>query len=447
MNVFVERETHLILWQRYAPTFLSVPKLLKIVGTNITIHKMFFFTLFIGLQIFLYGFPQYCKISKFQKLLDRLGITNGVKNKPRITEVKDEDFNRTKIVMANNGVGIKLFQNKQDDLEATFGEKIESITHDSNPGYTKIILSKYHWPKVVKFSSLSSFDLPKDHFILGQSSNGIVTQNINELPHMLIAGTTGSGKSILFKEILVSLLKSSPYLQLYLLDLKGGVEVQDFKDYPNATIVKDMKKAVFTLQLLKDEMDRRFAYLEKNGYREIQPLRDKMDKIVIAIDEASALYMKNFANQEASTLSKRAKELTDSLAKLARAAGIHLILATQKVTKETIDTHIQENISGKFCFKTNTLQGSVTVLGNGAAYSLPDIPGRGIWSLGNKLIEIQAPLITSAEIKEFGQQLVEEFKNGGRKMLQPKITLTQSQNENHLLPEGDVCTKKTRKIF
>ncbi|MBF0300314.1 MAG: hypothetical protein HQK51_16460 [Oligoflexia bacterium] len=443
----METETHLHLWQRYGPAFLKVETLLKIVGTNITVHKMFCFTLFIGLQLFIYGFPEYCKVNKFQNLFNRLGLTNGIKSKPKITEVSDEDFNRTKVVVANGGIGIKLFQNRQDDLEAAFGQKIESISHDSNPGFTKIILSKYHWPKVVKFSSLSSFDLPKDHFILGQSSNGIVTQNINELPHMLIAGTTGSGKSILFKEILVSLLKSSPYLQLYLIDLKGGVEVQDFKDYPNATIVKDMKMAVFTLQLLKDEMDRRFAYLEKNGHREIQPLRDKMDKIVIAIDEASTLFMKNFANQEASGLSARAKELTDSLAKLARAAGIHLILATQKVTKETIDTHIQENISGKFCFKTNTLQGSVTVLGSGIAYSLPDIPGRGIWSLGNKLIEIQAPLITSAEIKDFGKQLIDEFKNGERKMLQPKIILNQSQNENHILPEGDVCIKDAKKLF
>ncbi|MBF0299779.1 MAG: hypothetical protein HQK51_13725 [Oligoflexia bacterium] len=384
------------------------------------------------LILIIHGFPYYALMNRFQNRLNRAGLSNGLNWKPKVASINEESFNRTKLTIYNGGIGINEFQNKKDIFEASFGRKIEAITSDElSPEYTVIMFTKNNWPKVVKFSSIcNNINLHRDHFILGHTLKGIVTQDINELPHMLIAGSTGSGKSIMMKEVLVSLMKSSPYLQVIFLDLKAGIEVQDFKNYPNVSIIKDMESAVYVLKRIKTEMDQRFSYLEQNGHREIVCERDKMDKILVVVDEASVLYMSNYANQQAMKLSRMARELTDSLAKLSRAANIHLLLATQKVTKETIDTHIQENISGKFCFKTNTLAGSVTVLGNGAAYSLPDIPGRGFWSHGHKLIEVQVPLITSEEVKQFGEKLVEEYKCGSRKMLQAKINLEPNSNSN-----------------
>ncbi|WP_207748713.1 hypothetical protein, partial [Clostridioides difficile] len=70
-------------------------------------------------------------------------------------------------------------------------------------------------------------------------------------------------------------------------------------------------------------------------------------------------------------LVQEARFLTEHIAKLSRAAAIHLILATQKVTKETVDTRIQENVSGRMCFKLNTTEGSVRMLGHGKAADLP----------------------------------------------------------------------------
>ncbi|MBF0363669.1 MAG: DUF87 domain-containing protein [Oligoflexia bacterium] len=413
--------------------------MLKILGYNLFVHKVVVVTIFLLFVFFLYGFPFYCLMNRFQNRLNRLGLTNGISSKPTIESISEEEFNRKKVVIYNGGIGIKQFQNKQDDLEATFGQKVESISsNDLSPEYTIVMLTKNNWPKVVKFSSLNNMDLPRDHFIIGHTLKGVITQNINELPHMLIAGTTGSGKSIMFKQMIVSLMKSSPYLQVFLLDLKSGIEMQDFQHFPNVTVVKDIRKAVLLLNKIKEEMDRRFSYLEQNGYREIIPERDKMDKILVGIDESSVLYMKNHTNPELNTVSQNANELTDSLAKLSRAAGIHLLLATQKVTKETIDTHIQENISGKFCFKTNTLQGSLTVLGNGMACSLPDVPGRGIWNLGNKFLEVQVPLITQTDIKEFEHKLKLEYENGERRMLQKKIDINSSSSKPQLLTENNL---------
>jgi len=179
-----------------------------------------------------------------------------------------------------------------------------------------------------------------------------------------------------------------------------GVEVKEFSELSNVEVAKNEIEAVNILSDLKDEMNRRFLYLEKTGHKYIEPKRDKMDLIVVGIDEASVLYGKEKGDSSKKKIMLKARELTDDLSKLARAAGIHLIFATQKVTKETIDTKVQENIGGRMCFKMNSIPGSVTVLGNQKAHNLPDIKGRAIWTTGNKFIEVQAPFISENDIKE-----------------------------------------------
>jgi S-DNA-T family DNA segregation ATPase FtsK/SpoIIIE len=168
-------------------------------------------------------------------------------------------------------------------------------------------------------------------------------------------------------------------------------------------------------------MDRRFKYLEKKKLKEIDPARDKMDKIIIGIDEASVLYTKS-KNNSKNKLINEARELTEELSKLSRAAGIHLILATQKVTKETIDTKVQENIGGRVCFRMNTLQGSMTVLGNKMALTLPDIKGRAIWARGNKFTQIQAPFLSEDELEEELSILKNELVSKERKFHGPMIS-------------------------
>ena len=98
---------------------------------------------------------------------------------------------------------------------------------------------------------------------------------------------------------------------------------------------------------------------------------------------------------------------------------MHLILATQKVSSKTIDTNIQENVTGKMCFRMNTLQGSLLVLGDKAASILPDIPGRGIWQAGNKQVEVQTPWPSKEMLNESLEYLSEKFsgKEGDIKML------------------------------
>lgn len=226
----------------------------------------------------------------------------------------------------------------------------------------------------------------------------------------------------------MGLLESSPHLQMVLIDLKGGLEMIDFKNAPNVIIIKDMPEAVKYLRSIQLEMKRRFDYLQKKGRKKIDPAKDKLDRIVVGIDEASVLYMQRKNRDREYELSIEARAITDEIAKLSRAAAIHLIFATQKVTSEVIPTSIQDNISARMCFKVNSVPGSSLVVGDKEAMDLPKIPGRGIWLLGTERESIQAPFIEEKEIKARCESIKEEFQLETRKMLSPKIGLKQYEN-------------------
>jgi len=362
--------------------------------------------LFIG---FILGLKDFKLIQSFQLKLNRIGLMGSEGSFFNVVAVNKIDDYKTTVIIKSVGIGLEKYQLKKSDIESSFAEEVDSIVNGSNPQIVILYLTKKKLPTLVEYGALDGNLIVPHSFIVGESMKGVMTRTLESLPHLLIAGTTGGGKSVFFKQTLLSLLKTTPHLQLYLLDLKRGVEMKDFGELPNVRIAKTEEEACKMLKKIKDEMDRRFEYLEKAGHKEIITQRDGFDKIVVGIDEASVLYSKVKSNATKAHLINAAREYTDELAKLARAAGIHLILATQKVSKETIDTKVQENIGGRVCFRMNTMVNSVTVLGNKKAFELPDIKGRAIWASGNDFIELQCPFISDDELKAEIEVIQEKF--------------------------------------
>ena len=126
-----------------------------------------------------------------------------------------------------------------------------------------------------------------------------------------------------------------------------------------------------------------------------------------------------------------ARKLADSIAKLSRAAAIHLLLATQKLENQVIPTSVTENISGRMVFRVNSFQGSNQVIGSKDAMTLPEIPGRGIWSFGTKQLTIQAPYIDEEFIKEKCTEIERDFKDGRRKCFNPLIREREKMEEEN----------------
>ena len=299
-----------------------------------------------------------------------------------------------------------------------FKKEVESIASGKNQGYTSIFLTTKKLPELVPYQDLvQGATVPQDSFFVGESLEGIITQKIEELPHMLIAGSTGAGKSNFFKGTLLSLLRSSPHLQMYVIDLKEALETRDFEICPNVKVVKDLKPSVELLKNVEKEMKARFRFMEDKGYKNIEPGAHKRDRIIIAVDESSVLFSNFGRGDEDYNRSMQARKLIDSIAKLGRAAGISVILATQKLEKQVIPTSVSENVSARMAFKANSLQGSLQVVGNKMAMDLPEIKGRGIWCFGTKRIIVQTPMISDDLIVNTCKAIKQEFEEGKRKIL------------------------------
>ncbi|MBQ3297742.1 MAG: DNA translocase FtsK [Bacilli bacterium] len=245
---------------------------------------------------------------------------------------------------------------------------------------------------------------------LGKSIMGeIGVCEINKMPHLLIAGTTGSGKSVCVNGIICSILmRAKPdEVKLAMIDPKV-VELSVYNGIPHLMrpVVSDPKEAAVLLQKMVAEMEKRYQMFANSGTKKIEgyneyvekynkkhpdePL-DKMPYVVIIIDELSDLMM------------VAAKEVEDSILRItqkARAAGIHLIVATQRPSTEVITGLIKANIPSRIAFAVGSGIDSRTILDQVGAEKLLGKGDMFFLPIGmNSPIRIQGSFITDAEIQ------------------------------------------------
>lgn len=379
--------------------------------------------------LFARGFNGWLALVKATQSLRHLGLKTPTGIEPKVARVIDMENGQRRIMIHAVGLDIETFRQKKGSIESSFNAIVQDLrVCPSNRQMVELLLSDKELPKMIRFDDHATLLSEPYSFLVGQTTDGFITANLRSIHHLLVAGATGGGKSVFFKQALVGLLQSSKYLQLYLVDLKRGVELKPFAVLKNVEIAKDEDSAIALLQVIVTEMERRFKILEEKGYNEIQPERDNLDRIVIAIDEASVLFTIGKTSKSGKERALSARELTDQIAKLGRAAGIHLILATQKVVKETIDTRVQTNINAKMCFRVNTIASSMTVIGNKKAAELPDVKGRGIWSLGSNDLVVQVPKLDDDEIQDEIQILTEKFNTEANPLRQPMLQVMSPKN-------------------
>lgn len=235
------------------------------------------------------------------------------------------------------------------------------------------------------------------------------------MPHLLMAGATGQGKSVGINAILVSLLykKHPSQLKFVMIDPKK-VELSVYRKIENhflaklpnenEPIITDTKKAIYTLKALCDEMDNRYELLKEAGARNIKEYNEKIVNrkirnpqehkylpfIVLVIDEFADLIM---------TAGKEVEMPIARLAQLARAVGIHLIIATQRPSVNVITGTIKANFPARIAFKVSAKVDSRTILDVGGAEQLI---GRGdmLVSHGSELLRLQCAFVDTPEVEE-----------------------------------------------
>jgi S-DNA-T family DNA segregation ATPase FtsK/SpoIIIE len=236
-------------------------------------------------------------------------------------------------------------------------------------------------------------------FPIGRKINGeAIFGDLAKMPHILIAGTTGSGKSMFIHTMLLSfLLRNSPEtLNLILIDPKR-VELVHYQDLPHLLLdpILDSKKALGAFHWLVEEMQKRYEILEAARARDIDKYNEKsksiMPRIVLVIDELADLMVSHGSTVETYIV---------RLTQMARATGIHLILATQRPSVDVVTGLIKANIPNRLCLKVASQVDSRTVLDISGAEKL--IGSGDALFISNNLVRpvrVQTPFVSEKEIE------------------------------------------------
>lgn len=231
-----------------------------------------------------------------------------------------------------------------------------------------------------------------------------VISSLAKMPHLLISGSTGSGKTICINSIILSLLfKNSPgNLKFILIDPKR-VELTVYNNIPHllSPVITDHKKAIESLKWCAAEMDERFKKLQDAGARDIQGYKNNdMPYLVIIIDELADLMSRHGREVEAVIV---------RLAQMARAVGIHLIVSTQRPSVEVITGLIKANITSRIAFQVATQIDSRTILDMAGAEKLLG-NGDMLFLSGDaaKPKRVQGALVTDKEVKAVVNALKEK---------------------------------------
>ncbi len=266
------------------------------------------------------------------------------------------------------GVKVNKIVNLEDDLALTMGGKSVRIIAPL-PGKAAVGIEipnnnrETVWLKDVvghpKFQKMES----KLTLALGKDTEGIpFVADLAKMPHLLVAGATGSGKSVQVNSMILSLLyKGTPEeIRLILVDLKM-LELSIYEGIPHLLlpVVTAPKKASLALRWVVSEMERRYETLSQKavrniiGYNKAVPKEERLPYIVVIIDELADLMM---------TASKDVEVSITRLAQMARAAGIHLILATQRPSVDVITGLIKANFPARISFKVTSKHDSRTII-------------------------------------------------------------------------------------
>ena len=235
-------------------------------------------------------------------------------------------------------------------------------------------------------------------------SGNIEVIDLSKTPHLLVAGTTGSGKSVFINTLLASILyKFSPRdLRLILIDPKM-LELSVYNDIAHllTPVVTEPKKAIIALKWVCKEMERRYSLMNEENTRSLEGYNhksvEKLPYIVVFIDEMADLMM---------TAGKEVEHYVQRLAQMARACGIHLVMATQRPSVDIITGSIKANFPSRISFQVASKYDSRTVLGEIGAEQLLGNGDMLMSKNGGNLIRYQSAFISDSEVNK----LIKEIK-------------------------------------
>ena len=239
---------------------------------------------------------------------------------------------------------------------------------------------------------------------LGKNISGKpIVGDLASMPHLLIAGTTGSGKSVCINTIILSLLyRHTPDKCKFILIDPKMLELSTYEGIPHllCPVITEAKKAASVLGWVVKEMESRYRLMTKEGVRNIDGYNAKhklpMPYIVVVVDEMSDLML---------VAGKEIENYIQKLSQMARAAGIHIIMATQRPSVDVITGTIKANFPTRISFQVTSKIDSRTILGEQGAEQLLGKGDMLYMSSANRIVRIHAPFVSDNEIEKVNNSL------------------------------------------
>lgn len=349
------------------------------------------------------------------KLLQRLkevfigsGLKNAVGALPQFIFDRPMDEFTRKMRLTRAGLSFLQFDKAKPALESSLQVYIDEIRENRSAGTIDLIYAHSPMPTMTHIDNIKEIGAAK--FVVGKTRAKQLIASLREVPHLMVAGQTGGGKSTFLRSLIVTLYINDKHADFTLIDLKGGLEFQTFENLERAHVIPNVTRAVGALVKANDVLAERMALLKKHGCKDIDALIKfkksdsseakgvnipRLTRHVFVIDEAAEMFLVG-SYAKASEIQK-ARAALSQIARQGRSVGVHLVIATQRPDARALDPQVKANLTGVLCFQMQNDHSSIIVLGNGRATDLPPIPGRAIWRSGAEMTEVQVPYLSTDE--------------------------------------------------
>ncbi|MDB9773035.1 DNA translocase FtsK [Candidatus Pelagibacter sp.] len=306
------------------------------------------------------------------------------------------------------GVKVSKIINLSDDIARNTSSESARIATIPGRSTIGIELPNSSRENVYLSEILSNSDFNKKDIrlpiALGKNISGVpIVGDLAAMPHLLIAGTTGSGKSVCINTIILSLLyRHTPDKCKFILIDPKMLELSTYEGIPHllCPVITEAKKAASVLGWVVKEMENRYRLMTKEGVRNIDGYNAKhtlaMPYIVVVVDEMSDLML---------VAGKEIENYIQKLSQMARAAGIHIIMATQRPSVDVITGTIKANFPTRISFQVTSKIDSRTILGEQGAEQLLGKGDMLYMSSANKIVRIHAPFVSEGEIEKVNNYL------------------------------------------
>lgn len=364
--------------------------------------------------VWIYGLMK--AIERFRFLMDlkgsfdRAGLQNSLKEYPGFIGLVPGDGGSMKLRLKNNGLSITDWNARKERLEANLKVYIDQLNLIQEKGIVELTYATKPMPSFVTIENMSAYVGYK--FMVGINRIEKFEINFTQSPHLLVGGESGGGKTFFVVQMVVTIKKNHPETLFKILDLKpSGPDFVKFKGIDRMEVSIDKRTAPSMVQDAIAQIESRLQFLSSVGFKDLEayhesPAFKKKSQIERNADKCGARYF--LIIDEFAEIISHGGELSgdvvrsvrDGLSKIARqgrAAGVHLVLITQRPDRHVVDAQIKTNMTSTVCFRVNDLGGSLAVLGSKAASELPNIKGRAIYLRGHEEIEVQTPFLEPSQ--------------------------------------------------